>query len=339
MADRPNPPFPFPENFPKGVSLGGILFALLVLLGVVGVFSSFYQVPANALGVVQRFGAFSSTKDPGLHLKLPFGVDTVSIVEVRRQHKLEFGFSTPGATNEFQASYDRTEQENERNMVTGDQNAAIVEWVVQYQISDAQAYLFNFREPEKTLRDISQAVMREVVGDRTVDEVLTIGRQEMEIVALDRLKVLVAQLSMGIQIDQIQLRNVNPPTPVQASFDEVNRAQQEKEQMINQASGEYNRVVPRAKGEAEQKLSEAEGYATKRTNEAEGDATRFTALLNEYKKAPEVTRKRIFLETLGEVLPTIPNKVIIDDKAPQFLPMMQMKQNLPASPSRGGAGQ
>jgi|LakMenEpi03Aug12_release.lakeMendotaPanAssembly.Ray.scaffolds.fasta_scaffold466362_1 membrane protease subunit HflK len=338
MATRTPPSLPFPENFPKGISVGGIMFAILVLIGIVGLFSSFYQVPANSLGVVQRFGAFHGITEPGLQFKLPFSIDTVSLVEVRRQHKLEFGFSTPGATNVFQAAYDRGEQEIERNMVTGDQNAAVVEWVVQYQISDPKSYLFNFREPEKTLRDLSEAVMREVVGDRTVDEVLTIGRQEMEVTALDRLKGLVSKLEMGIQIDQIQLRNVNPPTPVQASFDEVNRAQQEKEQMINQANGEYNKVVPRAKGEAEQKLSEAEGYATKRTNEAEGDAARFTAMLNEFQKAPEVTRKRIFLETLGEVLPNIPNKVILDHKAPQFLPMMPLRQNTPAGTTAPSGG-
>ena len=165
MATRTPPSLPFPENFPKGISVGGIMFAILVLIGIVGLFSSFYQVPANSLGVVQRFGAFHGITEPGLQFKLPFSIDTVSLVEVRRQHKLEFGFSTPGATNVFQAAYDRGEQEIERNMVTGDQNAAVVEWVVQYQISDPKSYLFNFREPEKTLRDLSEAVMREVVGD------------------------------------------------------------------------------------------------------------------------------------------------------------------------------
>jgi modulator of FtsH protease HflK len=201
---------------------------------------------------------------------------------------------------------------------------AVVEWVVQYHIENARDYLFQFRDPGKTLRDLSESVMREVVGDRTIDEVLTVGRQEMEVRALERLQTSVNQLSMGVLIDQVQLRNVNPPPPVQASFDEVNRAQQEKEQMINQANGEYNRSVPRARGEAEQKISAADGYATKRVNEAEGDATRFVAQLSEYEKAPEVTRKRLYLETMREVLSTIPGKVILDDSAPQFLPFLSL---------------
>ena len=171
--------------------------------------------------------------------------------------------------------------------------------------------------------------MREVVGDRTVDEVLTIGRQEMEKHALDRLRTLVEDLKMGLRIDLIQLGNVNPPALVKASFNEVNSAQQERESAIKQASGEYNRVVPRARGEAVQKISAAEGYAAKRINEAEGDANRFNALLTEYKKAPEVTKKRMYLETMSEVLPTVPGKIILDDKASSFLPLMNLRQHAP----------
>jgi len=210
-------------------------------------------------------------------------------------------------------------------MVTGDQNTAVVEWVVQYHIEDAAAYIFHFRDPAKTLRDLSEAVMREVVGDRTIDEVLTIGRQEMEVQSLERLRDMVNQLGIGITIDQIQLINVNPPPPLQASFDEVNRAQQEREQLINRANGEYNRAVPRARGEAQQRISAAEGYATKRVNEAEGDANRFVAVLTEYEKAPDVTRKRLYLETMSEVLSAIPGKVILDESAPQFLPLLNLK--------------
>lgn len=307
-----------------------ILLGFVVLMGVIGVWSSFYQVPANSVAVVQRFGAFLTTTEPGLRFKLPFGIDEVTPVEIRRQLKLEFGYGTRGATNDYQYSEDRTEQEAEKNMVTGDLNAAVVEWVVQFHIVDARSYVFNFLEPQATLRDLSEAVMREIVGDRTIDEVLTIGRQEIEIKALERLQGIASNLHMGVTIDQIQLGNMNPPAEVQASFDEVNRAQQEKESMINGANGEYNRAVPRARGEAEQTISEAEGYATKRVNEAEGDATRFKALLAEYNKAAAVTKKRIYLETLGEVLPNIPGKVIIDDKVPQFLPFMNLPRPAPA---------
>jgi membrane protease subunit HflK len=214
--------------------------------------------------------------------------------------------------------------EQEKTMVTGDLNTALVEWVVQYTIEEPEKYLFTFRDPLQTLRDLSQASMREVVGDRSVDEVLTVGRQEMEIKAAERLRQLVKTLSIGIRIDQIQLGNVNPPRSVEMSFSDVNKAQQEKESSVNQAKAEYFKAVPRARGEAKQKISAAEGYATKRINEAEGDANRFQALLTEFKKAPEVTKKRIYLETMSEILPGVPNKVILDEKAPQFLPLMNL---------------
>ncbi|MBK8093816.1 MAG: FtsH protease activity modulator HflK [Verrucomicrobiaceae bacterium] len=303
-----------------------ILTGLVVLVLLIGLFSSFYTVPMNSVAVVQRFGAYLDTTKPGLHFKLPWGVDTITILEVDRQQKLEFGFATVGATNPYQYSEGAHEQEAEKTMVTGDLNTALVEWVVQYTIEEPKAYLFTFRDPLQTLRDLSQSVMREVVGDRSVDEVLTVGRQEMEIKAAERLRFLVKTLNIGIRIDQIQLGNVNPPRSVEMSFSDVNKAQQEKESTINQAKAEYFRAVPRARGEAKQKMSAAEGYATKRLNEAEGDASRFTALLTEFKKAPEVTKKRIYLETMSEILPGVSGKVILDDKAPQFLPMMNLKQ-------------
>lgn len=324
-ASRP-PSLPFPNADNLKINPGRILFGVLVLFMAIGVFSSFYQIPANSVGVVQRFGKYLDTTQPGLNFKLPFGIDQVTPVEVRRQLKLEFGYGTRGATNEYQFNTDFSEMEKEKNMVTGDLNAAVVEWVVQFKIDEARNFVFNFIEPQSTLRDLSEAVMREVVGDRSIDEVLTVGRQEIEVMALERLQTIVSSLAMGIQIDQIQLGNVNPPAEVKDSFDEVNRAQQQKESSINQANGEYNRVIPEARGKAEQSISQAEGYATQRVNQAEGDASRFTALLTEYQKAPEVTKKRIYLETLGEVLPAISGKTIVDDGIPQFLPLMNLQQ-------------
>lgn len=298
----------------------------MALIVGIGLLSSFYQVPASSVGVVQRFGKYLDTTQPGLNFKLPFGIDQVTQVEVRRQLKLEFGYGSRGATNEYQYNEDYQDMANEKNMVTGDLNAAVVEWVVQFHISDARDFVFNFIEPQSTLRDMSEAVMREVIGDRSIDEVLTVGRQEIEVQALQGLQAIATTLDMGVHIDQVQLGNVNPPAEVKDSFDEVNRAQQQKESAINQANGEYNRVIPEARGIAEQAVSQAEGYATQRVNEAEGDAAKFTALLTEYLKAPEVTKKRIYLETLGEVLPNIPGKIVIDDQVPQFLPMMNLQQ-------------
>ncbi|WP_449067462.1 FtsH protease activity modulator HflK [Prosthecobacter sp.] len=331
MATQRPPSLPGPIQLkfhPRLILIGaGVLFVII------GLFSGIYQVPANSVAVVQRFGGYLKTAPPGLHFKLPWGFDSATDVEVERQQKLEFGSATQGATSAYQYSADYEEQQEEKNMVTGDLNAVLVEWEVQYHVDDPVDYVFNFREPLRTLRDLSEAVMREVVGDRTVDEVLTIGRQEMEVKALERLQALIHTLDMGIRIDLIQLGNVNPPAGVKASFNEVNSAQQERESMINQASGEYNRVVPRARGEAVQKTSAAEGYATKRVNEAEGDASRFNALLTEYKKAPEVTKKRIYLETMGEVLPYVPGKIIMDEKASSFLPLMNLRQPAPVAPA------
>jgi len=285
----------------------GLLLALLALAGV----TVFYTVPAESEGVVLRFGRFVGTVPSGLHFKIPFGVDSVEIVPVKRQLKQEFGFGSRGATNPWQST-PRDEWGDEKAMVTGDLNAAVVEWVVQYRIETPENYLFKVRNADATLRDASESVMREVVGDRTVDEVITVGRQEIEDQALLRLQELVATYKMGIRIDQVQLKNVNPPERVQASFNEVNQAQQERERAINIANGEYNKAVPRARGEAEQRISAAEGYAKKRVNEAQGDVAAFNALLTEYVKAPEVTRQRLYLETMAEVLPRVRGKVIIE---------------------------
>lgn len=296
-----------------------LLLIVPVLLTLWLVFSAYYTVPADAVGVVLRFGAYRSTAEPGLHFKFPFGMDTVQIVPVRRQLKLEFGFGTEGATNEVQIG---EEPEREKGMVTGDLNAALVEWVVQYRVADPKRFLFHVRDPGWTLRDLSEAVMREVVGDRTVDEVITVGRQDIEISVLARLRELVSDYQLGLQVEQVQLKNVNPPREVQASFNEVNKAQQDREGMINVANGEYNKAVPRAQGEAAQKISEAEGYKLKRVNEALGDANAFNAVLAQYVKAPEVTRTRIYLETLAEVLPRLRDKWIVDDRITQLLPLL-----------------
>ena len=209
-------------------------------------------------------------------------------------------------------------------MVTGDLNAVSVEWVIQYRIERPERYLFNVRSPIATLRDASESVMREVVGDRTVDEVITIGRQEIEIESLSKLQNLVHGYGMGLRIDQVQLKNVNPPRRVQNSFNEVNQAQQEKERAVNVANGEYNKAIPRAKGQAEQSISAAEGYARRRINEAEGDVAAFRALLTEYLKAPEVTRQRLYLETMAEVLPQVSRKVIVDENLEGILPLLDL---------------
>jgi membrane protease subunit HflK len=313
----------------RSFSFRKLLYIPIFLIVLVGVFSSFYTVNTESVAVVQRFGRYHKTAPPGLHFKIPFTVDRVTIVPTLRQLKLEFGFSTRGATNEFQGSQ---QPELERNMVTGDLNAAEVEWVVQYGISDPVQYLFNVHEPEATLRDISESAMNEVVGDRTIDEVLTYGRSEIEIDCLKKLQTTMEQFNMGVRVEQIQLKNVHPPRAVQNSFDEVNRAQQEREERINIANGERNKVIPKASGLAQQMISAAEGYALQRTNEAQGDVARFNQLLVQYEKAPLVTKQRLYLETMNTVLPKMGSKVIIDEDAKQFLPLMNLQAN--PSPKR-----
>lgn len=308
---------------------GGSLWLPLFILVAVGLWSGLYTVPSDSIAVVQRFGKYLKEVPPGLHLKLPFGIDVATIVPVKRQLKQEFGFVTAGATNPYQNPGD---PEKESQMVTGDLNAALVEWVVQYRVTEPLKFLFQVREPNETLRAASESVMREVVGDRTVDEVITIGREEIEVEALAKMQALSTKYEMGVSIDQVQLKNINPPKPVQASFNEVNQSQQEKEKLINEARRDYNKVIPLAEGEKDQRIRAAEGYKLKRINEAVGDVARFNAVLAEYIKAPEVTRRRIYLETLQSVLPELRSKIIVDEKVRSLLPMLNLDSEKGAQP-------
>jgi len=303
---------------------GPIIITGLLLLIALGLWTAYYTVPSDSVAVIQRFGKFSREVPPGLHFKLPLGIEVATIVPVKRQLKQEFGFTTPGANDPYQSPRGPQDSNRETEMVTGDLNAALVEWVVQYRIADPVKFLFEVREPSETLRYVSESVMREVVGDRTVDEVITIGRQEIETEALTKMQALSTKYVMGISIDQVQLKNINPPGPVQESFNEVNQAQQEKEKLINEARRDYNKVIPLAEGEKDQRIREADGYRLKRINEAEGDVARFNALLAQYRKAPEVTLRRIYLETLQQVLPTLESKIVIDTQAQGILPFLNL---------------
>jgi len=306
------------ERFPSEWPVPPLVLAVAAVL-LIGAMMSFYTIPAESEGIVLRFGQYIDKVPSGLHAKLPFGVDQVITVPTQRQQKLEFGFATPGYSNPDQAG---DQPALEKSMVTGDLNSALVEWIVQYRITDPVKYLFDVRDPGQTLRDLSEAVMREVVGDRTVDEIITIGRQEIEETVLNRTRELADRYQLGVSINQVQLKNVNPPVPVQPSFNEVNRAQQDRENAINLANGEYNKAVPRARGEADQAIRAAEGYRFKRINEAEGDVAAFNQVLEQYLKAPDVTRTRIYLETLGDVLPQSRQQIIVDDSVQQILPML-----------------
>ena len=313
----------FDDSLPEFLRGGRILWVVVGILIIAGFGSSIYTVEAESEGVVLRFGRHVDTVPAGLHWKFPFGIEDVYVLPVKRQLKQEFGFGSEGATNDSQVS-SRGEQNQERSMVTGDLNTAVVEWVVQYRIVQPDKFLFKVQNPEDTLRNVSEAVMRTMVGDRTVDEVITIGRQEIEEQARIMLAEEVEDYKLGIQIDLIQLLNVKPPPVVEPSFNEVNQAKQEKKRMINVAEGKKEEVR-KAEGEAKQKIQAAEGYAEKRVNEAEGDVARFNAVFEEYLKAPEVTKQRLYLETMKEVLPQLGRKIILDEDASQVLPLLQLE--------------
>ena len=295
------------------IGLMTLIFALLF---------GFTSIPANSIGVKTRFGAFAGTVQPGLAYAIPH-VDEIMVVPTQRLLKLEFGFATAGASNLYQGDRDTDDTET---MITGDLNTALVPWVVQYRITDPRLYLFGAREPEKTLRDLSESVMREVIGDRTVDEVLTIGRHDIETSALQRLADLSSEYELGLQIQQVQLATVRPPPVVQAAFNEVNQAQQEKQTAINQAWANYNDAVPNASGKAKERQKQAEAYAFRRINQAKGDTEKFSLLVAEYRKAPEITRRRLYLEAMQEILPNLQRKIIIDESVKGIL------QTLPLGP-------
>lgn len=314
------------ESFQKIIKNIRIIVVVVVVL--VAIISTFFQVGAEEVGVITRLGKYNRTLESGLNFKIPF-IESVYKVPVERQQKQEFGFRTTSVG--VQSTFSKAGAEEESLMLTGDLNLADVEWVVQYRIDNPYNFLFRVRDPENTLRDISESGMRQIVGDRTVNEVLTVGRSEIA----SKLKILIQELSneyeLGIRIEQVVLQDVTPPEPVRPAFNAVNEAQQEKETLINQAKSEYNKVIPKAAGQAEETIQKAEGYATERVNNAKGEVARFNELYVEYAKAPEVTKSRIYLETMQEVIPKLGEKIIMDDNGSNVLPLLQMN----SQPAKG----
>jgi len=301
-----------------------IVVAVIVLIILVG---SFYQIGAEEMGVILRFGKFVRTTNPGLHLKLPLGIEKLTKVPVQRQLKMEFGFRTSraGIKSEYRVT---GESLKEAVMLTGDLNVVVGEWIVQYKIKDAYNYLFKVRDAETTFRYMNEAIVRKVIGDNSVDEVITVGRARIALEAKEDLQKLCDLYEIGIEVNQLIFQDVNPPDPVKPSFNEVNESQQERERKINEAWSEYNKVVPKATGEAEQTIRAAEGYAMARINNAEGDATRFKAIYKEYVRAPLVTRKRLYLEAINEILPKISKKIIFDEKQKNILPLLNLGEEV-----------
>jgi membrane protease subunit HflK len=299
-----------------------ILVGALVLLGLVFAISSVFTIQPEEVGIVLRFGKYTRTADPGLNFKLPAPMEKVLKVPVQRQLKQEFGFQTVEAG--VKTRYSDRNFDGESLMLTGDLNVVVVEWIAQYRVADPYKYLFKVRNVTKTFRDMNEAVMRAVVGDRSVDEVITVGRLEIEDQVKVDLQDLCDQYETGIQVEQIVLRSVDPPDPVKPSFNEVNQAEQERERAINEARGEYNKVIPKARGEADQLIEQAQGYAIDRVNRAKGDAALFDEVYAAYRRAPEVTRRRIFLETMATIYPAMQRKILLDNGLEGVLPLLQL---------------
>lgn len=309
-------------------------FALIAAVILV-VLTSWFQVGPESVGVVLRLGAYQREVPPGLHFKIPFGLEKVYIVETQRQLKEEFGFRTLQAG--VNTRYSQSNFEQESLMLTGDLNVAVVEWTVQYRIVDPYNFLFQVRDIRETFRYMSQAIIRELVGDRTINEVLTAGRTELALTAQIQLQELCEQYETGIRVEQVILQDVTPPDEVKPAFNEVNQAQQQKETLINEARAEYNRAVPQARGVALQTIQQAEGYALGRVNRAKGEAERFISVYEEYRKAPEVTRQRIYLETMQLVLPNVGRKLVVDKDASNVIPLLNLGEgSVPGTPRPGG---
>jgi membrane protease subunit HflK len=296
----------------------------------------FYQIGPDEVAVVQRFGKYTRTENPGLRMKLPFGIETATKVKVTHVFKEEFGFATESIRTGIRTIYNGGNVRSsagtdpflqESLMLTGDLNVAIVEWIVQYTIKDPAQYLFSVRDPSETIRIMSEVMMRLIIGDHTINQILTSGREGIQAEVEEKLQQVLDSYNAGIAIRNVILQDVTPPDEVKPSFNMVNEARQEKEKLINNAWEEYNRVIPRAKGRAEQLLSEAEGYALERINEAKGNSERFILTLAEYEKAPEVTKRRLYLEMLKKVMPGLKDKVILDkDASSSILPLLNLNQ-------------
>lgn len=301
-----------------------ILFVIIGVAVLASLATSFYTVEADEIAVVLMFGKSVRQTEPGLHFKLPYGIEKAISIPVRKVFKEEFGFRTLKAG--VRTQYDTRDYSEESLLLTGDLSIADVEWVVQYKIKDPQKFLFSVRNPQRTLRDLSESVMSWVIGDHTVTEVLTIGRIEIAGKVEQHLQTLLDLYETGLDVTTVTLQDVNPPEKVKSAFNAVNEAKQEKERLINEAWRDYNQSVPKSKGLAQQQISEAEGYALKRVNQAQGDADKFNAIRAEYQKAKEVTRQRLYLEAMQEVLPKVKEIYIIDDKANTPIPILQLKE-------------
>lgn len=327
----------------RAAGLGGKSIRLIAA-GVLLLFffaTSWFTVQPEETGIVQRFGAVDRTVGPGLHFKFPSGIEKVQMVPTARVLKEEFGFVTtdaggPGGARTQYAANNNPYKEVSL-MLSGDLNVIDVQWIVQYRIEDPTSYLFEVRESRQTIRDTAEAVMRRVVGNRLGSDVLTVGRVGISVKVKEEMQKILTAYGTGVQLVTVELQDVTPPDSVKPAFNEVNEARQDKERTINQAQEQANREIPKARGEAVQKVTEAEGYAVERVNRAEGEATRFKAILADYKKSPEVTRSRLYLEAMGSILPDAKAVYIVDSEQRAMLPLISMDGGQLPVPTSGAS--
>jgi membrane protease subunit HflK len=323
--DFPSMEFKMPKINPKYVKMGVAAVVIIILIA-----SSVYQIQPEEAGIILRLGKFVRTTDPGLHMKIP-GIEKVLKVPVQRQLKMEFGFRTaePGIRTEY-----RTTQSTEKEsmMLTGDLNVIDVQWIIQYRIEDPIRYLFKVRNTPKTIRDTTEAIMRRAVGNRLGSDVLTTGRVIVASEAKNEIQKILSAYETGVRLVTVELQDVTPPDTVKPAFNEVNESRQDKERTINKAQEQANREIPKARGVATQSISEAEGYALERVNRAKGEATRFEAILGQYEGAPQVTRRRLYLEAMTGLLADMKGLYIVDRDQKAMVPWLPMKSDaqLPA---------
>ena len=307
----------------RGFRAGPIVGLVAVVVALIVLWSSWFTVQPEETGVVQRFGRVVRTAEPGLHFKWPFGIDTVRLVPTARVLKEEFGFRSlatpPGQRTQYTGNQ---AYKTESLMLTGDLNVIDVQWILQYRIEDPIRYLFAVRDTPQTIRDITEAVMRRVVGNRLGSDVLTVGRVAVSTTAKEEIQQILREYETGVRLVTVELQDVTPPDPVKPAFNEVNEARQDKERTINQAQEQVNRELPKAGGEAARSIREAEGYAIERVNRARGEATRFQAILAEYQQAPEVTRRRLHLEALGRFMTDTKGLYIVDSDQKALVPWL-----------------
>jgi len=307
-------------NFPKKKVISGIVILAIIIF----IFTGLYTINQEEVGVIQRFGKYLKTTEPGLHFKIPFGIDVLTKVSVTHIYKEEFGFRT--LQSGINSKYSTRDYTYESLMLTGDLNIADVEWIVQYKIKDPVKFLFKIRNIKETIRDVSESVVRLVVGDQSVDEVIILSRKDIAYFSKQLFQKILDEYESGIEIVALNLKNVNPPTKVKPAFNDVNSAKQELERIVNEAWKKYNQIIPEARGKAKKTVEEAQGYAINRVNRATGDAKRFNQIYNQYKKAKLITKKRLYLESMQKVIPKVDKIYIVDDKQKSILPLLNLEK-------------